>query len=64
MNVFITGLTAYGYTFYALVTRDEHNRGTPIAFCISSDDTSEVVKTFLEALKFSAHKNGFTFHPR
>ncbi|CAC5410217.1 unnamed protein product [Mytilus coruscus] len=56
MNAFITGLTDYGYTSYALVTRDEQNRDTPISFCIFSDDTSEVVNTFFEALKLSAEQ--------
>ena len=62
MVIFI-GLTAYGYTFYALVTRSSHNRGTPLAFCIS-DDTCDVVKIFLESLKTTARNNGFTFCPR
>ena len=57
-------MTAYNYTFYALVARGDHGRGTPLAFCISSDDTSDIVKLFLEALKISSERSGFIFKPR
>ncbi|CAG2217969.1 unnamed protein product [Mytilus edulis] len=59
------GLTAYGYSFYALVARDEQQgRGTPLSYCISSDDTGEVVKIFLRSLKTTAENHGFDFRPR
>ncbi|XP_063402221.1 uncharacterized protein LOC134686486 [Mytilus trossulus] len=59
------GLTAYGYLFYALVARDEQqDRGTPISYCISSDDTGEVVKIVLRTLKTTAENHGFNFCPR
>ncbi|XP_052064548.1 uncharacterized protein LOC127704495 [Mytilus californianus] len=59
------GLTAYGYSFYALVARDEQQgRGTPPSYCISSDDTGEVVKIFLRSLKTTAENHGFDFRPR
>ncbi|CAC5395886.1 unnamed protein product [Mytilus coruscus] len=59
------GLTAYGYPFYALVARDEQQgRGTPLSYCISSDDTGEVVKIFLRSLKTTAENHGFDFCPR
>ncbi|VDI82347.1 Hypothetical predicted protein [Mytilus galloprovincialis] len=59
------GLTAYGYSFYALVARDEQQgRGTPLSYCISSDDTGEVVKIFLRSLKTTAENHGFDFCPR
>ncbi|CAC5415201.1 unnamed protein product [Mytilus coruscus] len=58
------GLTAYGYSFYALVARDEQQgRGTPLSYCISSDDTGEVVKIFLRSLKTTAENYGFDFCP-
>ncbi|CAC5376420.1 unnamed protein product [Mytilus coruscus] len=58
------GLTAYGYSFYALVARDEQQgRGTPLSYCISSDDTGEVVKIFLRSLKTTAENHGFDFCP-
>ena len=58
-------LTAYGYSFYALVARDEQQgRGTPLSYCISSDDTGEVVKIFLRSLKTTAENHGFDFCPR
>ncbi|CAG2234359.1 unnamed protein product [Mytilus edulis] len=59
------GLTAYGYSFYALVARDEQQgRGTPLSYCISSDDTGEVLKIFLRSLKTTAENHGFDFCPR
>ncbi|XP_071124075.1 uncharacterized protein [Mytilus edulis] len=59
------GLTAYGYSFYALVARDEQQgRGTPLSYCILSDDTGEVVKIFLRYLKTTAENQGFDFCPR
>ncbi|CAG2198936.1 unnamed protein product [Mytilus edulis] len=58
------GLTAYGYSFYALVARDEQQgRGTPLSYCISSDDTGEVVKIFLRSLKTTVENHGFDFCP-
>lgn len=60
----ITGLTAYVYDFYALVARNEQNRGTPLAYCIASEDNSDLVKTFLTAVKKSASTHGYVFCPR
>lgn len=45
------GLTAYGCVFYALVARNEQNRGTTLAYCIVSEDNSDLVKTFFTAVK-------------
>ena len=61
---FIVGITSYGYTFYALVARNEQGRGSPLSYCISSEDSGEVVKVFLKSLKTAAENNGFTFCPR
>lgn len=46
------------------MARNEQNRGTPLAYCIASEDNSNLVKTFLTAVKKSASTHGYVFCPR
>lgn len=62
--ILLSGITAYGYAFYALVARNDQGRGTPLAYCISSDDSSVPVQIMLESLKNVASAHGFAFQPR
>lgn len=59
-----SGLTAYGYAFYCILGRDERGHGSPLAYIITSSDTSYVLRTCLETLIETAETNNFLFQPR
>jgi hypothetical protein len=59
-----TGVTAYGYALYCLIARDERGHGTPLAYLITSEDSTAIVAIFLQKLKASAEQHGTVFEPR
>ena len=57
-------LTCYGYGVYVVIARDANGKGTPVAYFIVSEDTTDVLVTCLSKLKQHAQEKGVIFSPR
>lgn len=58
------GITSYGYAFYALVCRNEHGHGVPMAYVITSREDTETLTLAFTKVKEAGNGSGSSFTPR
>lgn len=56
----VAGISAYGFSFFGMLVRDDHGHGYPIGYFITSTEDTEILKTCLQ--KFKDANPGF--YPR